>query len=220
MAEMDINKWRLFADLAAADVSVITGASEERTLVTGEDLFLEGDPGDSMWIVQSGRVDIYKNIRGDVDRTLASLGPGDVIGEMSFIDQSRRSAGARTTETSEFLVLTFAAFQRVHKERPEIAAGFYRNLSSIVAARLRTTNEMYRESVAFSIEATGAGSLNLRALSEELRPVNIFLSGGISFTGRILQMDHSQAGYTLVIKDRSGKIAIIPYHAVQRIELE
>ena len=220
MADLDLDKWRLFADLAADDVNVIIGACEERMLVTGEDLFLEGDHGDSLWIIQSGRVDIYKNIRGDVDRTLASPGPGDVIGEMSFIDQSRRSAGARTTEPSEFLVLTRSAFQRVQVERPEVAAGFYRNLASIVATRLRTTNEMYRESVAFSIEATGAGKLNLLTLSEELRPVTIQLAGGTPLTGRILQMDNSPAGYTLVFKEKSGKLVIIPYHAVQRIELE
>lgn len=217
---LDLDKWRLFADLSADDVKVIVAACEERMLVAGEELFHEGDAGESLWIIQSGRVEVFKNIRGDVDRTLASLGTGDVIGEMSFIDQSRRSAGARTSEPSEFLVLTRTAFQRVQKEHPEIAAGFYHNLASILAARLRTTTELYRESVAFSIEATGAGRLNLITLSEELRPVTILLAGGISLVGRILQMDHSPAGYTLVLKDKSGKLAIIPYHAIQRIEME
>ncbi len=218
---MDLDKWRLFANLAADDVKVIIGACEERMLVSGEDLFHEGDAGEAMWIVQSGRVDIYKNIRADIDRTLASFGPGDVIGEMSFIDpQSRRSAGARTTESSEFYLLTRVAFQKVQKEHPEIAAGFYRNLATIMAVRLRTTNELYRESVAFSIEATGAGRLNLMALSEELRPVTLHLAGGISISGRILQMDHSPAGYTLILKDTgTGRLTIVPYHAVQRIDL-
>lgn len=220
MRPVELDKWRLFADLAAADVDVVVSACEERILLTGEELFSEGDSGDSLWIIQSGRVDVFKHIRGDIDRTLASLGPGDVIGEMSFIDQSKRSAGARTSEPSEFLVLSRTAFQSVQNERPEIAAGFYRNLASILAVRLRRTNELYRESVAFSIEATGAGRLNLMALSEELRPVTIHLSGGISVVGRILQMDSSAAGYTLVLKEKSGKIAIVPYHAVQRIEID
>ena len=213
MPLIELDKWRLFADLAADDVDVVVAACEQRVLLTGEELFSEGDSGDSLWIIQSGRVDVFKNIRSDIDRTLASLGPGDVIGEMSFIDQSRRSAGARTVEPSEFLVLTRTAFQSVQRERPEIAAGFYRNLASILAVRLRTTTELYRESVVFSIEATGA-------LSEELRPITIHLSGGISMVGRILQMDNSAAGYTLVLKEKSGKIAIVPYHAVQRIEID
>lgn len=218
---LDISRWRLFADLNTDEVKVITNACENRLLMAGEELFSEGDSGgNSIWIILSGRVEVYKNIRGDVDRTLASFGAGEVIGEMSFIDQSRRSAGARTSEASEFYLLSTDAFSRIRAEQPAIAAGFYRNIASILADRVRNTNDLYRESVAFSIEATGAGALNLIALSEELKPVTIILSGGASVTGRILQMDSTAAGYTLVLKESGGKLTIIPYHAVQRIELE
>ena len=215
-----LDKWRLFAELASEDAAFILGVCEERILVSGEELFHENDPGDSLWIVQSGRVDVFKNIRGDVDRVLASLGPGDVIGEMSFLDGQRRSAGARTVESSEFLVLSRARFAKVEKERPSVASAFYRNMSAIIAARLRTTNELYREAVAFGLEATGAGALNLKGLAEELRRVTIHLSSGLSVEGRILQMDHHPAGYTLVLKDTAGKLTIVPYHAIQRIDLQ
>jgi CRP/FNR family transcriptional regulator len=216
----ELNKGRLFAGLSAADVAAIAGVCEERLLMAGEDLFLEGEAGESIWIILSGRVEVYKNIRGDVDRTLASLGAGDIIGEMSFIDHSRRSAGARTSEASEFLLLSAAAFQKIQAEHPAIAAAFYRNIATILTDRVRNTTDLYRESVAFSIEATGAGRLNLLALSEELKPVTINLASGSLLTGRILQMDHSPAGYTLVLKEQSGKLAIIPYHAIQSIEME
>jgi len=154
-----------------------------------------------------------------MDRSLASFGPGDVIGEMSFIDGARRSATARTTEASEFLVLSRQSFAKVQKERPDIAAAFFRNMAGIVASRLRTTNELYREAVAFSIEATGAHTLNLKALADELRPVTLHLSGGQSVGGRILQMDHHAAGYTVVLKLDNDRLTIVPYHAIQRIDL-
>lgn len=214
-----LNKWRLFAELTSADAQVILGACEERILVGGEELFHENDAGDSLFIVQSGRVDIFKNIRGDVDRSLASFGPGDVIGEMSFIDGARRSATARTTESSEFLVLSRASFARVQKEHPDIAAGFFRNMAAIVASRLRTTNELYREAVAFGIEATGAHTLNLKSMAEELRRVTLHLAGGQAVSGRILQMDHHAAGYTVVLKLESDRLTVVPYHAIQRIDL-
>lgn len=218
---LEMNRWRLFAGMAADEVQIITEACEKRLLMAGEDLFSEGDSGgDSIWIIISGRVEVYKSIRGDLDRTLASLGAGDVIGEMSFIDQSKRSAGVRTSEPGEFYLLSTEAFSKIQSDYPAIAAGFYRNIASILADRVRNTNDLYRESVAFSIEATGAGALNLAALSEELRPVAITLSGGTTVSGRILQMDSTAAGYTLVIKENGGKLAIIPYHAVQRIELD
>jgi len=217
--EGKLNRWRLFAELGPEDAEVVLEACEERKLVGGEELFRENDPGDSIFIVQSGRVDIFKNIRGDVDRSLASFGPGDVIGEMSFIDGARRSATARTTETSEFLLLSRQSFARVQKERPDIAAAVFRNMAAIVASRLRTTNELYREAVAYSIEATGAHTLNLKALAEELRPVTLHLAGGQSVAGRILQMDHHAAGYTVVLKMKSDQLTIVPYHAIQRIDL-
>jgi CRP-like cAMP-binding protein len=214
-----LNRWRLLAELTSQDAEVVLRACEERILVAGEELFHENDAGDSLFIVQSGRVDIFKNIRGDVDRSLASFGPGDVIGEMSFIDGARRSASARTTESSEFLVLSRQNFAKVQKERPDIAAAFFRNMAAIVASRLRTTNELYREAVAFGIEATGAHTLNLKGMAEELRRVTIHLAGGQGVSGRILQMDHHAAGYTVVLKQENDKLTVVPYHAIQRIDL-
>ena len=219
MDDGKLNRWRLFAELTSEDAGVVSRACEDRILVGGEELFHENDPGDSLFIVQSGRVDIFKNIRGDVDRSLASFGAGDVIGEMSFIDGARRSATARTTESSEFLVLSRQSFAKVQKDRPDIAAAFFRNMAAIVAARLRTTNELYREAVSFGIEATGAHTLNLKSMAEELRRVTLHLVGGQAVAGRILQMDHHAAGYTVVLKLENGRLTVIPYHAIQRIDL-
>lgn len=220
MSTLDLSNSRLFADFQPAEINVIIEACENRLLMAGEELFTEGESGgDAIWIIISGRVEVYKNIRGDLDRTLASLGAGDVIGEMSFIDQSSRSAGARTSEASEFYLLSTAAFTKIQAEQPAIAAVFYRNIASILAERVRNTNDLYRESVAFSIEATGAGALNLTSLSDELKAVSVNLSAGMTVSGRIMQMDNTPAGYTLVIKENSGKLSIIPYHAVQKIEL-
>ncbi len=217
--EAKLSRSRLLAELAPEDATVLLQACEERILVGGEELFRENDAGDSLFIVQSGRVDIFKNIRGDVDRSLASFGPGDVIGEMGFIDGARRSATARTTESSRFLVLSRQSFARVQRERPDIAAQVFRNMASIVASRLRTTNELYREAVAFGIEATGAHTLNLKSMAEDLRRVTLHLTGGEAVSGRILQMDHHAAGYTVVLKLENDKLTVVPYHAIQRIDL-
>jgi len=92
-------------------------------------------------------------------------------------------------------------------------------MAAIVAARLRTTNELYREAVSFGIEATGAQTLNLNNMTEELRHVTLYLSGGQSVSGRILQMDHHAAGYTVVLKMENEKLTVVPYHAIQRIDL-
>ncbi|HET7785366.1 MAG TPA: cyclic nucleotide-binding domain-containing protein [Myxococcales bacterium] len=214
-----LDRARLLGGLAPSDAEVILASCEERALVGGQELFHENDAGDSLFIVQSGRVDIFKNIRGDLDRSLASFGPGDVLGEMSFIDGARRSASARTTEASSFRVLSRQGFATVQRERPDVAAAFFRNLCGILAARLRTTTELYREAVAFGVEATGAHNLNLKALGDELRQVIVHLSGGQRLCGRILQVDHHAAGYTVVLRLDDGKRTVLPYHSIVRIDL-
>jgi len=91
--------------------------------------------------------------------------------------------------------------------------------AAIVASRLRTTNELYREAVAFGIEATGAHTLNLKSMAEDLRRVTLHLGGGSHVSGRILQMDHHAAGYTVVMKMENDHITVVPYHAIERIDL-
>lgn len=215
------DKWRLFADLSAQEVELVQRACQKKVLVAGEDLFCENDEGASLFIVQSGRVEIFKNIRGDLDRSLASMGPGEVLGEMSFVDASRRSAGARTTEPSEFLVLERKAFEaRVEREQPTVAARVYRNLAAIMAMRVRNATDLYKEQVAFNLEATGAQVLTIKGLGDDLSRVTVHLPGGSAVQGRVMQLDHHPAGYTLVLMDKSRKVTLIPYHAIQRIEVD
>ena len=52
-----------------------------------------------------------------------------------------------------------------------------------------------------------------------MRHVTLHLSGGSSVAGRILQMDHHAAGYTLVLKMENERLTVVPYHAIQRIDL-
>jgi sRNA-binding regulator protein Hfq len=73
--------------------------------------------------------------------------------------------------------------------------------------------------VLFGIEATGASAFALKHLVEELRPVTVHLAGGAALTGQILQMDQTAAGHTLVVKGADGKLSIVPYHAIQRIDV-
>ena len=215
----DVGGSRLFAGMTPADVAVVLSACEERVLVGGEVLAAEGDPGDALVLVRSGRVEIFKTIRGDVDRVIGSVGAGDVIGAMSFVDGARHPAGARTTEASVLAVLSRAAFERVRRERPDVAAPLYRNVAAVLAANLRFTLALYRDAVEAQLEVAGASALGLRNLVEELRPLTLHLVGGASLSGRLLQMDQSAFGSTLVLKDASGRLTIVPYHAIQRIDV-
>jgi CRP-like cAMP-binding protein len=215
----EVSGWQLFAGMAPPDVRVILSACEQRLLVAGEVVISQDQAGDSLLMVRSGRVEIVKSIRGDVDRVVESFVAGDVLGAMSFVDGSRLPAGARTAEASELLVLTRSALERVCQGRPEVAVPFYRNLAAVLGSHLRLTLELYRQAVEFGLEATGASALSLGSLVEGLRTTTLHLASGDSITGRLLQLDRNPAGFTLVVKDAAGKLAIVPYHAIQRIDV-
>lgn len=68
----------------------------------GELIFKEGDEGDRMYVVQSGRVQITKNTSSG-DLTIATLGSGEIFGEMALFDRLPRSATARALDEARIL---------------------------------------------------------------------------------------------------------------------
>lgn len=101
----------------------------------GTVLFEEGQPGDRMYVIQSGRVQIVKRI-GEQRFPLASLGPGDSFGEMSLLDGLPRSADAVVSEDSKLLVVERETFDQLVRENGEVAVRLMRKLSE----RLREAN--------------------------------------------------------------------------------
>ena len=103
---------------------------------TGTILFREGDRGEEMFILQSGKVKISKKIRG-VEKTLATLEKGEFFGEMAILNDKPRSATAETIEDCEMLVIDRKTFETLLRSNVEIAIRFIKRL----ADRLRETND-------------------------------------------------------------------------------
>lgn len=101
----------------------------------GQVLFREGDDGDDMYIIQSGRVAIKKRVK-DGDATLAVLEKGDFFGEMAILERMPRSATAEVVEDGELIVISGEMFGDMIKANPEIAVRMLRKQS----IRLRETN--------------------------------------------------------------------------------
>lgn len=102
----------------------------------GTVLFREGDRGEEMFILQSGKVKISKKIRG-VDKTLATLEKGEFFGEMAILNDKPRSASAETIEDCDMLVIDRKTFETLLRSNVEIAIRFIKRL----ADRLRETND-------------------------------------------------------------------------------
>jgi CRP/FNR family cyclic AMP-dependent transcriptional regulator len=105
-------------------------------MAAGTILVREGDRGEEMFILQSGKVKISKKIRG-VEKTLATLEKGEFFGEMAILNDKPRSASAETVEDSDMLVIDRKTFETLLRSNVEIAIRFIKRL----ADRLRETNE-------------------------------------------------------------------------------
>jgi CRP-like cAMP-binding protein len=87
----------------------------------GEQIIKQGDYGISIYIILRGRVEVFSELEGE-ERLLASLGPGDTIGEMTFLNKKVevRSASARATEDSELEVWHPSILAKKYEEVPPV----------------------------------------------------------------------------------------------------
>jgi len=108
----------------------------------GATLFLEGMPGEVLYVILKGRVNILKR-QGAGEGVLASLGPGDFLGEMSLIDDALRSASAKVAEDSELLVVTRKCFRDMLGSDPRIASKLLMHFLKVMSGRLRQTDKRF-----------------------------------------------------------------------------
>ncbi|MDR1899063.1 MAG: Crp/Fnr family transcriptional regulator [Treponema sp.] len=91
-----------------------------RTFQAGEMIFSEFEPGDTFYLIQSGRVELVKII-GDIERTLDILQPSEMFGEMAILENSPRSATAIALDTVKVLEFDSKNFEILMLGNPQIA---------------------------------------------------------------------------------------------------
>ena len=81
-------------------------------LAAGEFLFRQGDPGDLIYIVEEGQIEVVRERADGVEEVLARISSGDYFGELAPIFATRRSAGARAVSAARVVGLSPGAFRR------------------------------------------------------------------------------------------------------------
>jgi CRP-like cAMP-binding protein len=102
----------------------------------GTVLFRDGEPGKEMYVVQQGKVHVSKKV-GEVEKILATLGPGEFLGEMSILNNKLRSATATCATDCKLLVIDAKTFEAMIRGNAEVAIRMIKKL----ADRLAETNE-------------------------------------------------------------------------------
>lgn len=123
------------------DVSVLSKYLERVNVKNGEYLVHQGDEPDSLYFIESGRVDIQLELEHGAVR-LRSMGSGTIIGEVGFYLGRPRSASIIVTENGVFHKLTRDALERMSRDYPESASGFHVFIACVVSERLSATNRL------------------------------------------------------------------------------
>ena len=137
----------LFASLNDEASQELLTLLQGRDIASGTSLFRAGDKGDSMYLIQSGRVRIAVDDEDGHQIVLAELAQGDFFGEMAIIDGKQRAAGAMVIEDAHLLVLSRDNFLRFINSNPGVAL----EMLSAVFQRLRHTDRMLQQRVSRNV---------------------------------------------------------------------
>ncbi|NDA41877.1 MAG: Crp/Fnr family transcriptional regulator [Actinobacteria bacterium] len=136
--EAVIRKAPIFTGLDAGAADALRASMNLVKLRKGQSLFKEGDDGDHLFVVSSGKVKLGTKSVDGRENLLMILGPGDMFGELSLFDSGPRTATATAVTDSKLLALGQDKVIPWVKEHPEVSL----QLLARLASRLRRTNEV------------------------------------------------------------------------------
>lgn len=109
----------------------------------------QGDHGDAMYLVLEGELRVRMMIGGK-ESILVTLQAGEFFGEISLFDHGPRSADVIANTDAVLLKITAAAFEKMIKDGPSLAAPILFAIGKTLTARIRADNKRYRDSVNFA----------------------------------------------------------------------
>jgi len=151
----DVNPSILPAELADA----LFADARTTTIEAGQTLFLAGDPCTGCYRLVEGLLKVTLDLGQGRERILAILGPPALVGELSVIDGTPRSAGVAAIRASKLQFVSRAAFEHFGRTHPEI----FRIIAGVLAYRLRDINGALVATSFMSVKGRAARTLLLLA---------------------------------------------------------
>lgn len=111
----------IFSDLDEGALRLVSSKSRILKFRKNTILMNEGETGESLYLISSGKVKIFISDENGDEMTLFIEGPGSYIGEISLLDHAPRTASAMTLEPTEVILISKQAFFELISEKPEIA---------------------------------------------------------------------------------------------------
>ncbi|KRF02407.1 hypothetical protein ASG89_24345 [Paenibacillus sp. Soil766] len=152
---MAIKDMEMFKDFSNIELAKLLGKLDKVKAQAGDTLFEQGDPGDSMYLIESGRIELFSQKQDSTRQSLASLQDGDTLGEMALLTNEPRSATAIVAVESVLYYIDRETFDRLVIEQPQISSYFIRLLSGRLVStngRLQASKEAKAQWVLHEVE--------------------------------------------------------------------
>ena len=136
--------------LDASQRARLASCLQPRQLAPGEYLFRQGDPGDRLYVITSGTINVLSAVRGSaaLPQRFVSLSPGMMLGETAMLDGCGRSGDAVAAGQTEVHALDDQTLKRLRAEDPQLCAQVYQNIALHLSQRLRAASQAWRASTA------------------------------------------------------------------------
>lgn len=154
----------LFASLDDSAAIELRNLLSDKIVPRNTRLFRQGDTGDAMYLIESGRVRISIRDEDKQELTLAELAQGDFFGEMSIIDGRQRSADAQVIEDARLAILSRDSFLSFVRTNPDVAL----EMLSALTDRLRRTDDLLRSRVSRNVNEEEKARLTLADRAADL----------------------------------------------------
>jgi CRP-like cAMP-binding protein len=133
----------LFRDFSETGLHIFAAIASEKSLPAGAPLFAENMVGDSMFIVKSGTVRITIK-DGTGERTLATVGPGDHLGELALLARSLRLVTAIAETPCELVEIAQRDYYRLQPQKPQACLKLALAIAADLARRMGEEREGLR----------------------------------------------------------------------------
>ncbi|BBZ35738.1 Crp/Fnr family transcriptional regulator [Mycolicibacterium confluentis] len=127
----------IFQGVAPDAVAALARSLEPAVYPRGHTVFREGEPGESLFIITSGKVKIGRRTPDGRESLITLMGPADMFGELALFDPGPRTSTVTTLTEVEVVIMDHDALRSWIRDRPQIAEQLLR----VLARRLRRTND-------------------------------------------------------------------------------
>ncbi len=137
----------IFSSLLESEIALIAESSELRVYAANEPVFSIGDPGDSLYIVESGEVIVQKQDENGRKTNLARFLRGDCFGELNLFTENPRIASSFASSSTKLLVFPKdrTGFSLFLNRNPDLSAQILHKIMVNVAERIRKVNFLIKE---------------------------------------------------------------------------